>query len=135
MEENRGKQEEPDKEPELQEVLNNENQAPQDHRETIKVREMSDVKLEDGKEKEIVEQEQIKEESDKKSDSSSHKEKKSSQSDEGLEASQPNPPIVGITEEADKNEEAEEIPEADIEQDGQNEQVFDASPEINDQGD
>ena len=38
---------------------------------------MSDVKLEDGKEKEIVEQEQIKEESDKKSDSSSHKEKKS----------------------------------------------------------
>ena len=56
------KEEEPDREPELLDNLLNDNEALPDHRETVKVREMSDVKLEDGKE-----QEQVKAESDKQS--------------------------------------------------------------------
>ena len=51
------KAEEPDKEPELLSHLNNE--VPQDHRETVKVKSFSEVKLEDGKENEIVEQEPV----------------------------------------------------------------------------
>ena len=107
----RAKVEEPDREPELH--PNFENEVP-GHRETIKAREMSDVKLEDGQEKEVVSHGEEQNESEKHDESEkaeSEKQEKSekaeSEKHEKSEKAESEKHEKSEKAESEKNEESE----------------------------